>query len=144
MSPTRESASRFKVPNYSNDSLSCSKIVHSSFQTFLRSAINLFASSAQKFLTNRSGNSVTSNFWSNNFPQQHQIEDYYSWAGRRGLMDSMLGSGDRVHGFKPRSWQSGFWGLFFFFLLTSLSLTCMGIILDHEVTGSRRAEKIKP
>ena len=26
------------------------------------------------------------------------------WAGRCGLMDSMLGSGDRVRGFKTRSW----------------------------------------
>ena len=48
-------------------------------------------------------------------------------AGHRGLMDSTLGSGDRVCGFKSRSWRSVFSGLFsssFFFFphhVTSLS-----------------------
>ena len=39
------------------------------------------------------------------------------WAGRRGLMDSTLGSGDRVRGFNSWSRRCGFSGLFFFFLL---------------------------
>ena len=65
-------------------------------------------------------------------------------AGRRGLMESTLGSGDRVRGFKSRSRRSGFfWAFFFFFLLTSLSLTYTGIILDHKVTHSGRDKERK-
>ena len=61
---------------------------------------------------------------------------YLIWAGRRGLVDSTLGSRDRVRGFKSWSRQSGFfWALFFSFLLSSyLSLSdCKGIFLDHKV-----------
>ena len=37
-----------------------------------------------------------------------------------------------------------FWAFFFlFFLLTSLSLTCAGIILDHKVTRSGRDKERK-
>ena len=41
------------------------------------------------------------------------------WAGRCGLMVGTLGSGDWVCGFKSRSWQIVFSGLFFFVLLLS-------------------------
>ena len=34
------------------------------------------------------------------FQENHVL---VAWAGRRGLMDSTLGSGDRVRGFKSRS-----------------------------------------
>ena len=65
-------------------------------------------------------------------------------AGRRGLMDSTLGSGDRVRGFKSRSRQSGF---FWAFSSSSssyiLSLTCSGIILNHKVTRSGRDKERK-
>ena len=44
-------------------------------------------------------------------------------AGRRGLMDSTLGSGDRVRGFKSRSRRSGFF--LGFFLLPSSSFPTM-------------------
>ena len=59
---------------------------------------------------------------------EHFKHDYFKywthWAGRRGLMDSTLSSGDRVRGFKSWSRRSGFSGLFSssFFLLSSLSL----------------------
>ena len=52
------------------------------------------------------------------------IEPMTFWAGRCGLMDSTLGSGDKVRGFKSRSRRSGFFSSSFFFFphhVTSLS-----------------------
>ena len=40
----------------------------------------------------------------------HLSRTLIMWAGRRGLMDSTLGSGDRVRGLKSWSWRSGFKG----------------------------------
>ena len=48
------------------------------------------------------------------------------WAGRRGLMDSTLSSGDRVCGFISRSWRSGFF--LGFFLLPSSSFPTMWLL----------------
>ena len=56
----------------------------------------------------------------------HDRSLFNTWAGRRGLMDSTLGSGDRVRGFKSRSRRSGFFWAFFFFLL---------LLLPHHVTS---------
>ena len=48
-------------------------------------------------------------------------------------------------GSNPGHGEVVFSGLFFFFflLLTSLSLTCTGIILDHKVTRSGRDKERK-
>ena len=61
------------------------------------------------------------NWLNHNF--KRTINNRIEWAGRRGLMDSTLGSGDKVRGFKSRSWQSDFF--LGFFLLPSSSFPTM-------------------
>ena len=62
------------------------------------------------------------------FVRHHGIVSDLSRARCHGLMDRVLGSGDRVRGFKSRSWRSVFSGLFqahffsFFFPLLANSL----------------------
>jgi len=54
-----------------------------------------------------------------------------SRAGRRGLMESMLGSRDRVHGVKSRSRRSGFFlGLFFFFFSSYPAMCTLSLSLS--------------
>ena len=120
-------AASFKLDHWSSQTPSWFKLA----RLFIHLSCILNLSVAQMFNITWSQSSISRTLTKKQRKFQGQISYcfhfiFFKPAGHRGLMDSTLGSGDRVCGFKSRSRRSGFFWAFF--LLPSSSFPTMWLL----------------